>query len=218
MDRITRRKALMGGAGLAALGALGARAARADDMPPGFRRVATQYIASLAGDNEASGGGAQTWGLWRQDPGPRGVWLRLFPAVQAAGGLTLAGWRFEAKDWWMEEHGLIMESPEFPLPPGRYLVTGGREATTVLTVAPPDANGDQHWDLANGVTIGEVTHLACRSARYTPETADGTCSPAQANKAAFPVMPGGTMPSVPGCTKRDYAVLFVIGVEDSAAS
>jgi hypothetical protein len=31
-------------------------------------------------------------------------------------------------------------------------------------------------------------------------------------KTAFPVAPGGTMPPVEGCEKKDYAVIFVIGV------
>jgi hypothetical protein len=38
----------------------------------------------------------------------------------------------------------------------------------------------------------------------------GSCSPANAKQAAFPVSPGGAMPPVEGCTKQDYAVLIVI--------
>ena len=38
------------------------------------------------------------------------------------------------------------------------------------------------------------------------------CTPDAANPSAFPVTPGDTMPPVAGCKKRDYAVLFVIGV------
>ena len=38
------------------------------------------------------------------------------------------------QDWWLEEHGLIMEQPDFPVPAGGYLVTGGRDTTAVLTV------------------------------------------------------------------------------------
>ena len=38
-------------------------------------------------------------------------------------------------DWWLEEHGLIMERPT-ALPPGQYKVTGDREVTTTLTVYP----------------------------------------------------------------------------------
>jgi len=54
--------------------------------------------------------------------------------------------------------------------------------------------------------------LGCRSARYTPMTGDGSCSPVNVQKTAFPVTPGGTMPTVEGCKKQDYAVLFVIAV------
>jgi hypothetical protein len=124
-----------------------------------------------------------------------------------------ARWEFDNTDWWLEEHGVIMESPQFPLPPGRYLVTGGRGVTTVLTVRPPDEVGDSRWDLGDDVTLHDVTHLACRSARYRPATGQGSCSPSNAQEAAFPVKPGETMPPVVGCTKQDYSVLFVIGVE-----
>ena len=27
-------------------------------------------------------------------------------------GVAPAGWTFDAEDWWLEEHGLIMEAPE----------------------------------------------------------------------------------------------------------
>jgi hypothetical protein len=84
--------------------------------------------------------------------------------------------------------------------------------TTVLTVHPMDEDGAQRWELDNGANIYDVTHLRCRSARYTPATSDHSCSPAKAQKSAFPVTPGGPMPPVEGCNKQDYAVLFVIGV------
>ena len=34
-------------------------------------------------------------------------------------GQAPAGWSFDKADWWLEEHGLIMEKPE-PLPPGNW--------------------------------------------------------------------------------------------------
>ena len=46
---------------------------------------------------------------------------------------------------------------------GQYLVTGGREVETVLTVHP-----DQRWELADGAKLYDVTHLPCRAARYKP--------------------------------------------------
>jgi len=82
----------------------------------------------------------------------------------------------------------------------------------VLTIHPPDKNGDRRWELDKGATLYDVTHLACRSARYTPAAVGGSCSPANAQKTAFPVAPGGAMPPVEGCKKQDYAVLIVIGV------
>jgi hypothetical protein len=48
-------------------------------------------------------------------------------------------------DWWLEEHGLIMEKPDFPLPVGKYMVTGDREVTTELTIE----EGNK-WSLKQG--------------------------------------------------------------------
>ena len=91
-------------------------------------------------------------------------------------------------------------------------VTGARKVTAVLTIHPADSHGDRRWELNQGAILYDVTHLACRSARYTPEAAGGACSPASAKQSAFPVAPGGAMPPVEGCTKQDYAVLIVIGM------
>lgn len=194
--------------------------------PSDFKRLPqTQFIAAL-GDPMASqgqiggasedggGGGGGDWGIWKIDPGPRGVWLRDYESsLKATGGKAPAGWTFDPSNWWLEEHGLIMEAPKFPLAPGRYLVTGGRMVTTGLTIT-----GDGRWKLDQG-TLYDVTHLPCRSARYRPlsaaasqnddERKSGT--PLAANPRDFPVTPGAKMPSVPGTSKQDYAVLFVVG-------
>ena len=182
------------------------------DSQTKFKRIPTQFIAALGDPGATSGNGAQSWGLWRLDPGPRGVWLKNYEQLEAAGGVTPAQWKFDSTDWWLEENGLIMEEPDFPLPPGKYMVTGGREVTTMLTVHPTDKDGDRRWELDRGANLYDVTHLRCRSARYTPAAGDNSCSPARANKAAFPVTPGGLMPAVEGCNKQDYTVLFVIGL------
>ena len=105
-----------------------------------------------------------------------------------------------------------MEAPDFPLPAGKYLVTGDREVTTVLTIHPKGKDGTQRWELAEGAKLYDVTHLPCRSARYTPAGNGAVCSPAKARPKDFPVTPGAAMPAVAGCKKQDYAVLFVIGV------
>jgi hypothetical protein len=139
------------------------------------------------------------------------VRLDRYERLKAASGIAPAQWKFDSTDWWVEEHGLIMEKPDFPVPSGKYLVTGDREVTTVLTIHPRDKDGNQRWELGDGAKLYDVTHLACRSARYTPVTSN-SCSPANARKTAFPVSPGATMPSVEGCNKQDYAVLIVIGV------
>ena len=177
-----------------------------------FKRVPTQFIAALGAAGANAGSGAQDWGLWAVDPGPRGVKLSRFGQLQKAGGVAPEGWKFDNKDWWLEEHGLIMEQPTFPVPPGKYLVTGDRDVITVLTLHPADKNGDRRWELGDRATLYQVTHLGCRAARYAPAPGAATCSPAAAQQAAFPVEPGGVMPAVPGCTHQDYAVLIVVAV------
>lgn len=176
-----------------------------------FKRIKTQFIAALGDPDASSGTGAQAWGLWRLDPGPRGVRLDHYDQLKAAGGIAPAKWEFDNADWWVEENGLIMEPPDFPLPPGRYLVTGDREIVSALTVHPMGEDGVQRWELANDARLHDVTHLPCRSARYTPVTSSNSCSPGKVS-TRFPVTPGKPMPSFEGCNRQDYAVLFVIGV------
>ena len=104
-----------------------------------FKRVPTQYVAALGDTSAKSGTGAETWGLWPVDPGPRGVRLSNFPNLKLNDGVAPANWKFDQASWWLEEHGLIMETPVFPIVPGKYVVTGGREATAVLTIEPKAA-------------------------------------------------------------------------------
>lgn len=186
----------------------------ADAGRPAFKRIQTQFIAALAAPGATSGDGAEHWGLWVEDPGPRGVRLADVGKLRKAGGVAPEGWRFDSADWWLEENGLIMEPPRFPVPPRKYLVTGGREATAVLTIHPADANGNRRWALDRGATLHDVTHLGCRSARYRPAGGAGGCTPEKVTKHAFPVDPGETMPAVEGCVQQDYAVLLVVGVAD----
>ena len=173
---------------------------------PGFERIPTQFMAALGDPDASQGTGAKEWGLWEVDPGPRGVWLRNYQSqLVDNNNKAPAGWTFDKNDWWLEEHGLIMEAPKFPVAPGRYLVTGGRLVTTGLTIDEEGA-----WKLDDG-KLYDVTHLPCRSARYTPSSKGG--SPLMARQSDFPVTPGAEMPKVQGCNKQDYAVLFVIGKE-----
>jgi len=181
-----------------------------------FKRLnPIQYIAALGDPQASSGTGAQDWGLWRKDPGPRGVPLSNIDKLTAAGGVARSGWKFDGSDWYVEEHGLIMEKPSGgdggsgeQLKPGQYIVTGARQVTTVLTVSAPDTDGKSRWQLDDG-KLFDVTHLPCRTGRYSGPD----CSPAKARLSDFPVEPGGLMPPVEGCKKQDYAVLFVVGVE-----
>ena len=176
-----------------------------------FTRIPTQYSAALGDWQAASGTDAETWGLWAIDPGPRGVDIGDYGDLLANAGLAPDGWQFDSAGWWLEEHGLIMEAPSFPLPAGQYVVTGGREVTSILTVEDPDAMGKQSWNLADGATLYDVTHLGCRAALYTQKDTGKACTPDQAPMSVFPMSPGTVMPAVDGCSKRDYQVLIVIG-------
>lgn len=171
----------------------------------------TQYIAALGESTSTSGDDAATWGFWSVDPGPRGVWSTDYDDLIANGGTAPDGWQFDAAAWWLEEHGLIMEAPSFALPAGRYVVTGGREVTSVLTVQAPDANGQQAWSLADGATIYDVTHLRCRAALYTAANGQ-SCTPDKTPVDAFQMSIGTAMPAVEGCSKQDYQVLIVVGM------
>lgn len=176
-----------------------------------FTRIPTQYIAALGDPQASSGTDAETWGLWAVDPGPRGVDVEDYAALVANGDVAPDGWRFDSTAWWLEEHGLIMEAPSFPLPAGQYVVTGGRQVTSVLTVEKPDATGKQAWRLADSASIYDVTHLGCRAALYTEAETGKACSPDKAPMSVFPMSPATVMPAVEGCSKRDYQVLIVIG-------
>jgi len=217
----TRRATLAAG-GLAF--ATHALAARADEnvAKRKFKRLSPiQFIAALGDPKASSGIGAEKWGLWREDPGPRGVYLRDYEK-RLARGVAPAGWTFDPQNWWVEEHGLIMETPApLPLkrlerqgekmvvsaPERRYVVTGDRDVTAVLTV-----QDDGRWKLSKG-TLYDVTHQPCRSAVYTPATASGSCRPSESLQRKFPVKPGALMPAFDGCNTQDWAVLFVVGVE-----
>jgi hypothetical protein len=177
-----------------------------------IKRIPTQYIAALGDPSAKSGTGAEKWGLWPVDPGPRGVRLTGYSSLKEAGGIAPRGWKFNNTDWWLEEHGLIMEQPTFPIVPGKYVVTGYRDATATLTIHPKAANGTQNWELNYGASLYDVTHLGCRAARYTPKTAN-SCSPEHADQLNFPVFPGAVMPPVGGCNQQDYQVLVVVGME-----
>lgn len=181
-----------------------------------------RFIAALGDPSASSGAGAKGWGLWRDDPGPQGEYLRDYDRKLSATGKAPAGWTLDRDNVWIEEHGLVMPSPgDLPrksynlktketLDYKRYLVTGAREVTTVLTV-----HEDGQWELAKG-SLYDVTHLPCRSAVYTPTSGGvpGSCVPTANDQASFPVQPGKPMPNLAGqCSKQDYAVLFVLGEE-----
>lgn len=205
---MTRRQWLASALGLLASAAAGPVLAQTRL----FRRIPTQYIAALAPEGARSGTGAESWGLWKVDPGPIGVWLWWYQTLKRAGNIAPAGWRFDIDDWWLDENGLIMKAPEFPMPAGQYYVTNGEEHISLLSVEQPDAEGKQAWSLSDDKTIADVTHGPCRSARYTPEGASGTCSPAEADHDVFPLKPGESPPQVQGCHRKEYAVLIVFGL------
>ena len=176
-----------------------------------YRRIPLQYIACLASPDAKSGTGAETWGHWEVDPGPIGVWLRFYQLLEKS-PIAPAGWRFNIDDWWLDENGLIMKAPTFPMPAGRYYVTNGVDQVSLLTVEKPDAEGLQSWSLSDDKLIADVTHGPCRSSRYTPKGASGTCSPKDADRSVFPLVPDAETPDVEGCDRQKYAVLIVFGL------
>merc|ERR1719161_1871 len=95
--------------GLTAAAAATAPALAAD--APTFKDVRPiQFIAAIGDPDASSGTGADKWGLWRDDPGPRGVYLRDYEKKLASrADKAPAGWTFDPSSWWVEEHGLIME-------------------------------------------------------------------------------------------------------------
>ena len=215
-SHLSRRSFLVSGAAVAAAALFPSRFVDAAHAGiPWFREL--QYIAALGDAHATSGTNAQTWGLWRQDPGPRGVSLARYESLKQR-GVAPAGWKFDSTDWWLEEHGLIMEPPSFPIPAGTYLVTGNRDKQAALTVHAAEKDGTQRWSLDSGATLYDVTHLDCRSARYTSAANASSCSPANAHAASFPVTPGAAMPPVGNCHKQDYSVLIVTGMAEHTKS
>ena len=49
-----------------------------------FQGIPTQFIAALGDPGATSGSGAQSWGLWPLDPGPRGVELTSYQQLKDA--------------------------------------------------------------------------------------------------------------------------------------
>lgn len=75
--------------------------------PSGFRRLpTTQFLAALGPTSASSGKGAGQWGVWKEDPGPRGVWLRSYQQdLVQNDNIAPRGWKFDPQDFWIEEHG-----------------------------------------------------------------------------------------------------------------
>src|SRR5215831_10865473 len=66
-----------------------------------FQRTSTQFIAALGDPGATSGSGAQSWGLWSLDPGPRGVELKNYQRLKDAGGVAPARCKCDGTDWWL---------------------------------------------------------------------------------------------------------------------
>ena len=50
-----------------------------------FKRIEPQFIAALGDPAATSGNGAQAWGFWNQDPGPRACKLDHYSQLKATG-------------------------------------------------------------------------------------------------------------------------------------
>ena len=68
-----------------------------DAHSPKSRQVPRiQFVAALGDPAASSGTGAEAWGLWVEDPGPRGVMLDKYPKLEKSGGKAPAGWEFDS--------------------------------------------------------------------------------------------------------------------------
>ncbi len=143
--------------------AMGQPSLAAGRARPKYQRILTQYIAAQGEPGATSGSGAQLRGLWPLDPGLRGIKLDTYDKLKSTGGMTTARWLFNSTDWWLEEHGLIMEQPVFPVPSRKYVVTGGRDAIAVLTIHPADKNGNTRRELDNGAALWYFTEIGKQS-------------------------------------------------------
>jgi len=142
-----------------------------------------QFIAALGDPQSKEGKGAEKWGIWERDPGPRGIPFEQFAQFVDGGNKEAeAGWPIDTEEFWLEEDGVWIETPRYDVEPRRCLVTGGRGRTGILTVYPADENGEKRWALDGGV-LNDVTHLPCRSARYIVSKEKG--SPINARKIDF---------------------------------
>mmetsp|Transcript_88399 Transcript_88399/g.153122 ORF Transcript_88399/g.153122 Transcript_88399/m.153122 type:complete len:311 (+) Transcript_88399:101-1033(+) len=179
-----------------------------------FKRLNRNWFIAadpgLENGDATEGTGALKWGVWRRDPGLMGVDLSAFEDLEAADGRADAGWDFDPEEWWLEEYGRIMPKPIIPIPNGKYLLpwlNGGNAGRAVVLTIKGDT-----WSLdkRSNARLKDVTHLPCRSARYTRVAEDA--SPTQAKLSDFPVLPGRKMPPIEGYEQADYAVLFVEGL------
>src|ERR1700679_2559274 len=100
-------------------GALGLRAARCEPFGRGLSGAAREQPATVGVCPARTVGGV----LW----GPRGTRTAHGRGVRppgsgtrqlnAAVGVAPSQWKFDAADWWLEEHGLIMEKRPSPKRP-----------------------------------------------------------------------------------------------------
>ena len=124
-------------------------------------------------------------------------------------------------DWWLEEHGLIMEKPTFPRPAGKYMVTGDREVTTELTITE-----DNKWSLKQGAQLLPTTRCLpapfdtvpqahCTTSRISPAAPPGAssartgndskCAPSTAQRYT-PMAAAGVQPGTPANVKAGDAI------------
>lgn len=194
-----------------ALGTVGALSVPSAFGQVYYQRIPSQYIAALADPTATAGNNAETWGWWDRDPGPYGVPLSFYDRLQQMGGRGPGGWGFDIDDWWLDENGILMEPPKFPMPTGQFYVTNGEGSYALLTVEEADEAGHKAWSL-DRLAIADVTHGPCRSGRYRPVGEAGTCSPERADREAFPLPLGDQPIEVEGCDMKVYEVLIIFGL------
>src|SRR5215467_12985591 len=86
-----------------------------------FQRISTQFIAALGDPGATSGSGAQSWGLWPLDPGPRGVELNSYQRLKDPGAVAAPHRTVKATDWSREEQGYTTEERNGAIAPRKHM-------------------------------------------------------------------------------------------------
>ena len=98
--------------------------------------IAANVDPTGGGNQQSSGTGADSWGIWTVDPGPRGVQLRDYSKLEKNNGVAPAKWQFENElASWGEDYAAV--------PSGTQVV-------------PKSPDFDRSWYLPAAVPLGTM--------------------------------------------------------------